>query len=119
MAKSESYETGAKVMEKLFGRPPKPGAMQADFFDITVENLFGDIWGRPGLEIEERSMITITALTVLNREKELRIHLHGAKNLGIPQKKIEEMMIHLAHYGGWPVAVAALRQVEEVYNKKK
>ena len=29
-----------------------------------------------------------------------------------------EMMIHLVHYGGWPVVVSALRQVEEVYEKK-
>ena len=26
-------------------------------------------------------------------------------------------MIHLAHYGGWPVAVSALRIIEDVYNR--
>ena len=26
-------------------------------------------------------------------------------------------MLHLAHYGGWPVAVSALRLVEHVYGK--
>jgi 4-carboxymuconolactone decarboxylase len=118
MAESERYKAGAAVMEKLFGRPPKPGAMQEGFYQITVENLFGDIWNRPGLELAERSMITLAALTVLGRENELKIHLYGAKNLGIPRAKVEEMMIHLAHYGGWPVAVSALKTIEHVYSKK-
>jgi 4-carboxymuconolactone decarboxylase len=117
MAKSERYQKGAAIIKKLFGREPQPGSMQADFLDITVENLFGDIWNRPGLAIEERSMITLSALTVLGRENEIKIHLHGAKNLGIPREKVEEIMIHLAHYGGWPVAVSGLKLVEQVYSK--
>jgi 4-carboxymuconolactone decarboxylase len=114
MANSDRYERGASVMQQLFGGLPQPGAMQADFLDITVENLFGDIWTRPGLELRERSMITVAALTVLGREPELRVHLRGALNLGISQQALEEMMIHLAHYGGWPTGVAGLRAVRDV-----
>ena len=117
MAESERYQAGLEVMEKLFGRPPKQGTMPDGMFRTTVENLFGDIWTRPGLALEERSMITLTALTVLGRENELKIHLYGARNLGIPKEKLEEMMLHLAHYGGWPVAVSALRIIEQVYSK--
>lgn len=114
MANSDRYERGAAVMRRLFGGLPQPGAMQADFLDITVENLFGDIWNRPGLELRERSMITVAALTVLSREPELRVHLRGALNLGISPQALEEMMIHLAHYGGWPTGVGGLRAVREV-----
>lgn len=113
MAESERFEKGEAVMTRLFGSAPPAGAMQADFRKITVENLFGDIWNRPGLEITERSMITIAALTVLGRERELKLHARGAMNLGISREKLEEMMIHLAHYGGWPTGVAGLRAVKE------
>ena len=65
MAKSERYQKGAAKMKELFGAEPQPGMMQEDFLNITVENLFGDIWNRPGLELRERSMITVAALTVL------------------------------------------------------
>src|ERR1700732_5156295 len=71
MAKSERYQKGAAKMKELFGAEPQPGMMQEDFLNITVENLFGDIWNRPGLELRERSMITVAALTVLAREREL------------------------------------------------
>jgi 4-carboxymuconolactone decarboxylase len=56
---------------------------------------------------------------VLAREQELKVHLHGAKNLGISREKLEEMMIHLAHYGGWPVGVAGMRKIAEVFDKDK
>ncbi len=122
MAESERYKKGAAKMKDLFGAEPRPGTMQADFLNITVENLFGDIWGRPGLETHERSMITVAALTVLGRSPEMKVHIRGALNVGISREKIQEMMIHLAHYGGWPVGVNGLRIAQEVFDsidKKK
>ena len=119
MSDAQRIEKGKAAMQRLFGRAPKDDAISSDFMQVTVGNLFGDIWSRPGLELAERSMITIAALTVLGRENELKTHLHGAKNIGISREKVEEMMLHLAHYGGWPTGVAGLRKVEEVYGPSK
>jgi 4-carboxymuconolactone decarboxylase len=122
MARSERYEKGATRSKDLFGAEPRAGALNEDFMQITMENLFGDIWNRPGLELKERSLITVAALTVLGREPELKVHLRGALNVGINKEKITEIMIHLAHYGGWPVGVAGLRAAQEVFEaveKKK
>ena len=117
MAKSERFQRGAAKMKELFGAEPQPGMMQEDFLNITVEHLFGDIWTRPGLELRERSMITIATLTVLARERELQVHLRGGLNAGISREKINEIMIHLAHYGGWPVAVNGLRIARELFEE--
>lgn len=117
MAKSESYQKGAAKMKELFGAEPQPGMMQEDFLNITVEHLFGEIWTRPGLELKERSMITVTTLTVLARDRELKTHLRGALNAGISREKITEMMIHLAHYAGWPIAVNGLRVARELFDE--
>lgn len=59
-------------------------------------------------------MVTVAALIALGRESEQRIHFRGALKLGIPRAKIEEIITHLAHYGGWPIAVGAFRVLEEV-----
>ena len=117
MEKSERWEKGAAKIKQLFGHEPTPGEMDPDFQKITVENLFGDIWNRPGLELKERSMITVAALTVLGRWPELKIHLRGALNVGISREMINEMMIHLAHYGGWPVGVTGRRMAKEVFEE--
>jgi 4-carboxymuconolactone decarboxylase len=116
MAGSERFQKGAAKMKELFGAEPRSGMMQEDFLNITVENLFGDIWGRPGLETHERSMITVAALTVLSRSPELKVHIRGALNVGVSREKIQEIMIHLAHYGGWPVGVNGLRIAQEVFD---
>jgi 4-carboxymuconolactone decarboxylase len=115
MSEQSRFEKGLAVISKLFGSAVGRAALSEDFRKITVEHLFGNIWSRPGLELQERSMITLTTLFVLGREAELRVHLRGARNLGIPRAKIEEMLIHLAHYGGWPVAASGFRLLEEVF----
>ncbi len=115
MSDRSRFEKGMAIVQKLFGSAAARAKMPEDFRRITVENLFGDIWSRPGLELQERSMITLAALIVLGREAELRLHLRGARNLGISRAKIEEIMIHLAHYGGWPVAASGLRVLDEVF----
>ena len=116
MAESERYQKGAAKMKELFGVEPRPGSMHEDFLDITVKNLFGDVWGRDGLAIQERSMITMAALTVLGRDPELKVHIRGALNIGVSRDKINEIMIHLAHYGGWPVGVNGLRLAKQVFD---
>ncbi len=122
MAQSEKYQRGMARFKELLGVEPRPGGLSEEFMQVTMEHLFGDIWTRPGLELRERSLITVAALTVLGREQELKVHLRGALNVGISKEKIIEIMIHLAHYGGWPVAVGGLRAAQEVFEaveKKK
>jgi|1185.fasta_scaffold28602_1 4-carboxymuconolactone decarboxylase len=99
---------GAEVYKKL-GLPRGSGpALPEEFRAMTMEHLFGDVWGRPGLEIEQRSLITVTTLAALGREAQLHTHLHGALNLGWTQAQLEEVFMHLAHYAGWPAAVTAM-----------
>jgi 4-carboxymuconolactone decarboxylase len=113
---NDSLERGRARMKELFGEQHEPPEeLEGDFIDITVGHLLGDIWTRPGLELRERSMITCTALIVLGNQAELKAHLAAALNVGITRQNIEEMMLHLAHYSGWPTAVNGLRVAREVF----
>ena len=115
MPTEESIAKGSEVFEKLMGWKLDPKNVKEDFARITMGNLFGDVWTRPGLELRERSMITVAALIILGREVELKVHMRGALNVGISREKIQEMIIHLAHYGGWPIAAGASRVAQEVF----
>ena len=33
----------------------------------------------------------------------------------LPREKLEEMITHIAHYGGWPVAVGGFRSLDAVW----
>jgi 4-carboxymuconolactone decarboxylase len=106
---------GMEVLRKLFGENVSEPAFPDDLRRYTVEHLFGDVWQGSDLTIEERSLITCTVLVALGREAEQRIHFRGARNLGIPRKKLEAVLTHIAHYAGWPVAVSANRNLNEVW----
>ena len=115
MADLTRFDRGAAVLHQLFGFRPTPEQATDDFARLTIEHLFGDVWSRPGLALRDRSLATVAALTVLGREPELRQHLGGALRLGITRDEIRELMLHLAHYGGWPVAVMGLRAAGEAF----
>lgn len=117
MADSERAKRGNEMRERLFGPSSPPSETFKRLNEVTVEHLFGDIWTRPGLAVRDRSLITCAVLTALGREPQLRIHMKGALNVGISREEILEMMVHLAHYAGWPVAVTGTRVAEEVFKE--
>jgi 4-carboxymuconolactone decarboxylase len=80
----------------------------------TMGHLFGDVWQDERLPLEQRSMITCAVLAALGRDAELRLHLRGARNLGIERDSIEAMLVHVAHYAGWPAGATGLRILDEV-----
>ena len=110
----ESRARGVEIYKRL-GLPRASGpALPEAFREMTMGHLFGDVWSRPGLELRERSMITVTTLAALGRDAQLRLHLRGALNVGIGREQLEELLLHVAHYAGWPVAVSALQVLAEV-----
>lgn len=116
-ANEATMKAGAKIVEKM-GLLAKPNpALSDDLRAHTITALFGTIWTREGLALQERSLITLASLISLNREHELRIHFRGARNLGISKEKIEEVILHLAHYSGWPTAITASTVLGEVWDE--
>lgn len=75
---------------------------------LTDEVLFADIWARPGLPPRERSIATLSTLIALHRTEQLPFHLRRARDNGITDAELVELITHLAFYGGWPVAFSAL-----------
>jgi 4-carboxymuconolactone decarboxylase len=115
VSEPSALEKGIAIVRRLFGAAAGGTPLPADFGRITVEHVFGNVWSRPGLALEERSLATCAVLVALAREGEQRLHFRGARNLGIPRAKLEELITHVAHYAGWPVAASAFRVLDEVW----
>jgi 4-carboxymuconolactone decarboxylase len=86
--------------------------------ELTDNVLFGDVWERPGLSKRDRSFITVSALIAMNRPDQLRSHLARARDNGVTQEEVVEVITHLAFYAGWPNAVTAVSVAREVFQKK-
>ena len=121
----DTAKKGMEVRTKLFG---EKAAQDGDTFlrnfdegfaTFLNEQLFGTIWSRPGLPIKLRSLLTMTALMALGRGPELRLHMRGALNLGIPPEEIKELIVHVSQYSGVPTAVEAIRAFNEVTSPPK
>ena len=92
-------EAGTKVIESLKDIAPDLGR-------YTIEFPFGDIYSRPGLDLKSREMAVVAALTALgNAAPQLRVHIHGALNVGVTREEVVEIIMMMAVYAGFPAAM--------------
>jgi 4-carboxymuconolactone decarboxylase len=121
MDERERYETGMKVRRAVLGDSHVDATLKNRndfndaFQDLITRYAWGEIWSRPGLPRSTRSLITVAMLVALNREDELRMHLHAALKNGVAQDEIREVLLQSAIYCGVPAANSAFRIAQEVF----
>jgi 4-carboxymuconolactone decarboxylase len=81
--------------------------------------LFGDLWKRPGLNLRDRSIVTLAALITRNQTAELVHYLNFALDNGVKSSEISEIVTHLAFYAGWGNAMAAVAVLNDVFAARK
>ena len=114
MSEHDTRQKGlAKFAEVMQFTPPE---MPPDpFFDATVDHIFGELWSRPGLGVKERRISTLTLLMCLGNELPLKLHFGAAMKSGdLSDTEIDELILHVAHYGGWPAAAVAAQVVRQL-----
>ncbi len=100
---------GEKVIDSLKDIAP-------DFARLIIEFPFGDIYSRPGLDLKVRELAVVAALTALgNAAPQLRVHIHGARNVGCSREEIVEVIMQMAVYAGFPAALNGLFAAKEVF----
>jgi len=85
--------------------------------ELTDDVLFGDVWERAELAPRDRSLVTVAALIANGNTEQLAGHLSRAKQNGLSETELAEVIIHLAFYAGWPRAMSAIRVAREVFKK--
>ena len=99
---------------------PAPEEIAEDWGGFIVDAVDpAGVWGRPGLSPRDRSLITIAALTALYRPPELRMHIQRGLANGLSRAEISEVIMHMAIYGGFPVAVEGMGIAKEVFDKAR
>ncbi|MFY9746904.1 MAG: 4-carboxymuconolactone decarboxylase [Acidobacteriaceae bacterium] len=123
MDERDRRESGMKIRREVLGDRHVDRAQAAtdpftaEFQDLITRYAWGEIWSRPGLPRQTRSLITIALLVALNRPDELRMHLRAAANNGVTQSEIKEVLLHCAVYCGLPAANAAFHLAQEVFGE--
>jgi 4-carboxymuconolactone decarboxylase len=95
--------------ENATGWPRGESAM----FDVMIEQLFAEIWTRPGLDIPVRRLITLGVLAAQAKYDVLELQFLRALSTGeLGANQVREIVIHLIAYVGYPSSAALLRAGE-------
>ena len=85
---------------------------------LNDEVLFADVWERKELSPRERSLITVSSLITGGNTEQLEFHLNRAKENGLTEEELIEVITHLAFYAGWPKAMSAIMVAKGLFTKK-
>ncbi len=84
------------------------GALGGFAFDVV-----GEMWARPELSRRDRSLIVVATLAAQARDEELELHTGVALRNGLTRVELEEIIVTVAAYAGFPAAMAASRRVDD------
>lgn len=116
---TERRQRGLDKMSEVYGwEVTDDGGGPDDFYGITVEHLFAEIWTRPGLSNRDRRLLLIGALAGSGQEDVLDIQLPAALGNGeLSPDDLREIVIFLTHYLGWPRGARMNQQVEAIISR--
>jgi 4-carboxymuconolactone decarboxylase len=117
----ERREAGMKLRREVLGdahvdkAEKNKTAFSELFQDFITRYAWGEIWSRPGLPRNTRSLITLAMMIALNRSDEFRMHVRAALNNKVTRDEIQEVLLQSAIYCGVPAANAAFHIAQEVF----
>lgn len=85
---------------------------------LIVEFPYGSLYSRPGLDLKQRSLLTIGAMIASGAAAQLDFHIQGALNAGLTPNEIVEAVMHCVSYAGFPKTLDAMFVVMKVFDEQ-
>jgi len=124
MEPQDRYQRGWQKLQEIDGKAGERVVdslrdIAPDFARLLIEFPFGDIYSRPGLDLKSREIAVVAALTALgNAAPQLKVHIHGALNVGCTRQEVVEVLMQMAVYAGFPAALNGLFSAKEVFKER-
>ena len=110
----ERYARGLEKYREVYGDDAvvfETG--EVAFFDLMVGHLFGEVWTRPGLEIDQRRLLVMGVLAAQAKWETLQTQFTRALARGeLTAAQVREVAIHLIPYVGVPSSSELFRTSE-------
>jgi alkylhydroperoxidase/carboxymuconolactone decarboxylase family protein YurZ len=116
----DDYEQGLETLRKMLGEDraatvvEKFRRLSPVFEREAVTVVFGRTWSRSGIDRKTRSFCSIGILAALGRMDALKINFALAIAHGAGIEEIEEVLLQVGIYAGYPAALDALKLLAEV-----
>jgi 4-carboxymuconolactone decarboxylase len=109
----ERRQRGLAKMSEVYGWEMQDGP--GDFFAITADHLFAEIWTRPGLTLRDRRLLLIGMLVGQGMQDVADIQIGAAlRRAELSPDELREVAIFLTHYAGWPSGARLSMQTEKL-----
>lgn len=117
--RAERHQRGTESVKQVLGpRAEESLATLGELGDRIIETIYGDIYQRPGLPLRERQIATLSMLMALGgKDRQVKVHMRAALRVGITEDELRELVIQLAAYAGFPAAINAQAQLNEVLSE--
>ncbi|RQR24988.1 carboxymuconolactone decarboxylase family protein [Burkholderia sp. Bp9143] len=94
------------------------GAVAPVLGNYTQERIVQELWGRPGLPVRDRAIVTVTALVSRNATSAFPNYFNKALDSGLRPAEFSELLTHLAFYASWPYAFDAVVALHGIYAQR-
>ncbi|MBP8082702.1 MAG: carboxymuconolactone decarboxylase family protein [Spirochaetes bacterium] len=96
------------------------GKISPDLVKFIIEFGYGDIYSRNILSKKHRQIATIAALTAMgNSASQLKFHIKAGMNIGLMAEEINEIMLLMSVFAGFPAAINGTFALKDVLDGKK
>jgi len=109
-------EAGQRITREMMGdetakellTSAESGSFGSIVAELAIDEAFGEIWTRKGLDRKSRSLVTVAVMIALRQPHEFAIHMRIALNNGLTLNEIEETVVQKLPYVGYPAVATAL-----------
>jgi 4-carboxymuconolactone decarboxylase len=110
----DRWATGMAMYQQIYGEDAIGWPQgQSPMFDLMIEQLFAEVWSRPGLSIPVRRLLTLGVLAAQYRFEVVELQFTRALHTGeLTEQQVREIVIHLIPYVGYPSSGDLLRAGE-------
>jgi 4-carboxymuconolactone decarboxylase len=119
----EQIQTGFEQFQKMIGekRAEEVRAqwhqISPEFEQLVLGIVAGELWTREGLDLRTRSLVTIAGLAALGRTRGLALNIEMALKNGASRQEIQETLLQMGFYTGFPSAWEGLQVAHEVFQR--
>ena len=121
---TKNYRAGLETRKQILGADfvEKSFDDASDFSrplqELVTEFCFGAVWNREGLSRRDRSLLNIALLAAAGNSHALHHHVKAAITNGATVQEIQETLIHVIPYAGFPVAFDAFPVAEKALKER-
>lgn len=121
---SKRYARGVARMKEIAGEDALATVealdnIAPDLGRFVVEFGYGDVHARRGLDVQQRQLVTIGALTAAgDTAPQLRFHIGAALHVGLDAAQVVEALIQMVPFAGFPRALNAVAAARTVFEER-